>query len=771
MAGDIIAIAELLLKMGLEIQERFEYLDQTAEDLKLLNTNLRLLRSTISVDDEQDELWKNNRSELLNILDFLQSVEDTCKECAKALGLEIAGAEITTSTKKTNARGKRFKRQFQTWFFISDHFEKIRRKAEQLGTLCNTVSAIILYKGSKLQRTSVQENMESKAVLKPIYVSGDSLDLGLKTDFAGIDQMITNLLEECKDLRRRLQEATLFPDTSTVQDYQNQNHNPEGVAFWKDRFQNGEIGPSALRYETIYVSWARFVHEIETSFILNRIPTAFFAPVINDLTHEQGPRYGIDKSGTRRLATIRPLWLPALRSALDPLHKGYVKPQNFFQFLHDSSLSHKLRSLTLENAGYGILVECERASGDLPFPAAIESPSDHVGWICGQIVAVPTPAELGIVTDREVMEASADTFFNYFTDTAQDVYFHVRYLQTGQIERKSLSRQIRPISGISVGAAVSIRQELESGIYAWSRDLHITEFKACYGGKYVITAGIGVTGVVFCTMPFKTSSEMLPDDDSLISTIPELEFKLLGPSRTFTHPPKVGEKIQIEHEGLWYDSRVTVVDGDEIEYVDWESSSKQTSAPQNQNESESDEDDIFGFTEDQFTKLGKGTRRLWRPWRRDIQRYDVRPYRCFHIGDSIEAPVMYPDYRFHYHTIDKSQLYLPARIVDVQGDQYLVEFSPALSVHRWWPGRMAKGQQVDLIPGSHSKVENPFDFNTVLITMDRIQPFSEGPRPTLGVQSAKPPGWNSFQGFHLSRIENLLEETLWNNDQDNRARM
>ena len=253
----------------------------------------------------------------------------------------------------------------------------------------------------------------------------------------------------------------------------------------------------------------------------------------------------MDQSGTRRLSTIRPLWLPALRSALDPLHKGYVKPQDFFQFVQESSLSHRLRSLTLENAGYGIVVECERASADIPLPAAIESPSDHVGWICGQIVAVPTPAELGIVAEREVMEASTDNFFTYFNNTAQDIYIHVRYLQTGQIERKSLSRQIRPISGISVGALVSIRQELESGSYAWSRDLHITEFKACYGGKYVITAGIGLTAIVFCTMPFKTSSEMLPDDNIFTSTLPELDFKLLGPSKTFARPPKVGEKIQV----------------------------------------------------------------------------------------------------------------------------------------------------------------------------------------------------------------------------------
>jgi hypothetical protein len=81
-------------------------------------------------------------------------------------------------------------------------------------------------------------------------------------------------------------------------------------------------------------------------------------------------------------------------------------------------------------------------------------------------VAVSTSDELGIVTGREVMESSSDDLFAYFNDITQNVHVHVRYLQTGQIERKSLSKQVRPIGGISIGAALSIRHELESGDYS-----------------------------------------------------------------------------------------------------------------------------------------------------------------------------------------------------------------------------------------------------------------------------------------------------------------
>ena len=272
-----------------------------------------------------------------------------------------------------------------------------------------------------------------------------------------------------------------------------------------------------------------------------------FDPRNINLVREQGSRYRIDQNGMRCLSTIRPLWLPALRSALDPLHKGYVKPRNFFNVLHDSSLSDALRRITLESAGYGILVECERASGDLPLPAAIESPSDHVGWISAQIVAVPTSNELGIVTERDSIGSSSELLFTYFKKTIQDVHVYVRYLETGQIERKSLSKQVRPIGGISIGAPLSIRHELKSGGHAWSCDLHITEFKACYGGQYIITTGVDSSAIEFSTRPLKNSFDKISrdDDNSSFSTAFEFDYNLLGPSKVFTDPPKIGEKVQV----------------------------------------------------------------------------------------------------------------------------------------------------------------------------------------------------------------------------------
>ncbi|KAK4444438.1 hypothetical protein QBC34DRAFT_184363 [Podospora aff. communis PSN243] len=96
----------------------------------------------------------------------------------------------------------------------------------------------------------------------------------------------------------------------------------------------------------------------------------------------EGPRYRIDQTSNRRLATIRSFWLPALRSVLDPLPKGDVKPHDYFQLLEGSSLSGKLRRLVLESAGYDVLAcRMRKEPGDLPLAAAFEFPSDHIVWI------------------------------------------------------------------------------------------------------------------------------------------------------------------------------------------------------------------------------------------------------------------------------------------------------------------------------------------------------------------------------------------------------
>jgi hypothetical protein len=93
---------------------------------------------------------------------------------------------------------------------------------------------------------------------------------------------------------------------------------------------------------------------------------------------------------------------------------------------------------------------------------------------------------------------------------------------------------------------LSIRHELKLGDHAWSRDLHIIEFRACYEKQYVITTILNFTSIVFSTTPLKNFfNKMFRDDNSPNSIISKFDFTLLRPSKVFFNPPKVGEKVQV----------------------------------------------------------------------------------------------------------------------------------------------------------------------------------------------------------------------------------
>ncbi len=82
------------------------------------------------------------------------------------------------------------------------------------------------------RRSSESRIIESTPVAKNPTIHEHLLDLGLSTEFASIDLIVEKLMKECKLLRQRLQEVTLCPDTSAVEDYQEQH--PEGASFWRD---------------------------------------------------------------------------------------------------------------------------------------------------------------------------------------------------------------------------------------------------------------------------------------------------------------------------------------------------------------------------------------------------------------------------------------------------------------------------------------------------------------------------------------------------------
>ena len=245
-ASNILSTLNILIKLGTEIKTRLDSLNQATDDLLLLTASLQVLLKVFE-EPENEDIIKTHSSEIVTMLDILQGIAQSCTSCAKALGVELAGA--TTVTQKTGMNGNFFAKRVWTFSRIPGLLAEIRHKAEQLHNMSSTLSISFLSDVRKHQRKSSGKETLKSPIAKNTTLRENLLDLDLSTDFASIDRMVGNLMNECKHLQRQLQEATLFPDTSAVQGYQAQN--PEGASFWKDRFQKGKLNASALRYEVI----------------------------------------------------------------------------------------------------------------------------------------------------------------------------------------------------------------------------------------------------------------------------------------------------------------------------------------------------------------------------------------------------------------------------------------------------------------------------------------------------------------------------------------
>lgn len=143
----------------------------------------------------------------------------------------------TTATTKPAARDKKYAKRLWAFYKIPDLLDEIQRKAERLEKVYGAVSFMLLYDIRTQQRRSSESGViESTPVAKIPTIHEHSLEVALSTEFASIDLMVGTLMKECKLLRQRLQEVTLCPDTSAVEDYQEQH--PEGASFWRDRFHH-----------------------------------------------------------------------------------------------------------------------------------------------------------------------------------------------------------------------------------------------------------------------------------------------------------------------------------------------------------------------------------------------------------------------------------------------------------------------------------------------------------------------------------------------------
>lgn len=242
--GDILSVVTILINVGMDLYTRIDSVKQAPDDLLLLTTNLKVLQKVFEEPENDIDTYS---TEFMRMLVILESIRESCNRCAKVLGVEPAGT--TTAIQKTAMNGKSWTKRVRIFATIPSILAEIRDKAEKLQKISSILSISFLSDVRKHQiKSSGKESLKSP-IAENTTSHDNLLNLDLSTGFASIDQMVQNLMNECKHLEHQLQEATLFPDTSAVQDYQAQN--PEGASFWKDRFQKGKLYASALRYEVI----------------------------------------------------------------------------------------------------------------------------------------------------------------------------------------------------------------------------------------------------------------------------------------------------------------------------------------------------------------------------------------------------------------------------------------------------------------------------------------------------------------------------------------
>jgi hypothetical protein len=240
--GDIIAVVTILINVGKDLYDRIDSIKQADNDLLLLTIHLEVL-SNVFKGSENDIILAYS-SDFMRMLGILKSIQESYNKCAKILGVEPA--EITTVTQKT-ANGKSVTRRVMIFARIPSILAEIRYKAEQLQKITSILSVSFLSDVRKHQLVASRKESLTSPIAENTALHDTLPDRDVSTGFASIDRMVENLMKECKHLEHQLQENTLYPDTSAVQDYQAQN--PEGASFWKDRFQKGQLHASALRYE------------------------------------------------------------------------------------------------------------------------------------------------------------------------------------------------------------------------------------------------------------------------------------------------------------------------------------------------------------------------------------------------------------------------------------------------------------------------------------------------------------------------------------------
>uniref|UniRef100_A0A8H7N5D8 Fungal N-terminal domain-containing protein n=1 Tax=Bionectria ochroleuca TaxID=29856 RepID=A0A8H7N5D8_BIOOC len=141
LVGDIQSTLLVLIKLGVELKARLDALNQAAEDVQLLTTNLRLLLIVFE-NPANESILKGHVSEFVSILDILESIAKSCAKCAQVLDLDPSGQTAAEGSRE--AFGRKLIRRICVVKRIPGLLTEIQCKAEQLQKIYSAVSVVIL---------------------------------------------------------------------------------------------------------------------------------------------------------------------------------------------------------------------------------------------------------------------------------------------------------------------------------------------------------------------------------------------------------------------------------------------------------------------------------------------------------------------------------------------------------------------------------------------------------------------------------------------------
>lgn len=252
LVGDIQSTLLVLIKLGVELKARLDAINQAAEDLQLLTTSLRLLLIVFE-NPANDSILKEHVSEFVAILDILESIAKSCAKCGKVLDMDPSGQMAADGNR--DVFGRKLIRRMWIVKRIPGLLTEIQRKAEHLQRIYSAVSVVILQdiRTNQERPPTGTGSSENSTLAARDYNPAKGLEIS--TNFASIDIILGNLMNECKSLRQQLEESTIHPNTSAIDHYE--EINPEGMAFWKNKFQKKELSTSNFRYEVRLYLWKK----------------------------------------------------------------------------------------------------------------------------------------------------------------------------------------------------------------------------------------------------------------------------------------------------------------------------------------------------------------------------------------------------------------------------------------------------------------------------------------------------------------------------------